>query len=42
MYTSDNSHKKISESIKERTKKPTKDDFVTKVWVDFDLSLIHI
>lgn len=36
MYTSDNSHKKISESIKERTKKPTKDDFVTKVWVDFD------
>lgn len=36
MYTLNNNHKRISESIKERTKIPTKDDFVTKVWVDFD------
>lgn len=37
MYTQNNSNQKISDSIKDVTKIPTKDDFVTKVWVDFDL-----
>ena len=36
MYTKNNSNHKISDSIKNVTKIPTKDDFVTKVWVDFD------
>jgi len=37
MYKQNNSNQKISDSIKDVTKIPTKDDFVTKVWVDFDL-----
>lgn len=37
MYKQNNSNQKISDSIKDVTKIPTKDDFVTKVWVNFDL-----